>query len=173
MHLTHRVAAVVLTLGLGASLVGCGFHLRGTQTAALPQAYQSIKLELPEQASSLKKPLEIALTDIGGKIDQSDAQTVLRINNYQLKRQLFSGTLTEVRLHLSVTFSIEDHQGRQLTAPRTVVAQRSYQYDRASVNVDNQEQDYLIQVMQTDISQQIARQLHANRLPEAVIDQAQ
>ncbi|MGE8562819.1 MAG: hypothetical protein ACN6NM_03380, partial [Acinetobacter bohemicus] len=26
MHLVQRVAAVVLTLGLSASLVGCGFH---------------------------------------------------------------------------------------------------------------------------------------------------
>lgn len=28
MHLVQRVAAIVLTLGLSASLVGCGFHLK-------------------------------------------------------------------------------------------------------------------------------------------------
>lgn len=30
MHLAQRLAAVVLTLGLSAGLVGCGFHLKGT-----------------------------------------------------------------------------------------------------------------------------------------------
>jgi LPS-assembly lipoprotein len=173
MHLSHQLAAIVLSLGLTASLSGCGFHLRGTQTAALPQDYQSIALAIPEQAQDLKKPLEIALTNIGSQVNSADAQRVLRINGYHLKRFLFSGTLTEVQLHLSVSFSIEDRAGNALTAPRTVFAQRSYQYDRASVNVDNQEQDHLIQVMQNDISQQIARQLHANRLPHAQTDQAQ
>ena len=28
MHLAQRLAAVVLTLGLSAGLVGCGFHLK-------------------------------------------------------------------------------------------------------------------------------------------------
>ncbi len=28
MHLAQRLAAIVLTLGLSAGLVGCGFHLK-------------------------------------------------------------------------------------------------------------------------------------------------
>ena len=39
MHLAQRVAAIVLTLGLSASLVGCGFHLRGTNPSAAPLIY--------------------------------------------------------------------------------------------------------------------------------------
>ncbi len=34
MHLAQRLAAVVLTLGLSAGLVGCGFHLKGTNLTA-------------------------------------------------------------------------------------------------------------------------------------------
>ena len=30
MHLGKRLAAIVLTCGLSAGLVGCGFHLKGT-----------------------------------------------------------------------------------------------------------------------------------------------
>lgn len=169
MHLSHKLAAIVFTLGLSSSLIGCGFHVRGSQTAALPQQYQSIALSIPDQAQALTKPLEIALTNIGSRVNQADSQRVLRINEYKLKRRLFSGTLTEAQLQLSVTFSIEDQAGHRLTAPRTVYAQRSYQYDRATVNVDDQENDYLIQVMHNDISEQISRQLSANRIPQ--IDQ--
>ncbi|GAA5016072.1 hypothetical protein GCM10023206_27570 [Acinetobacter puyangensis] len=173
MHLSQRFAAIVLTLGLSASLVGCGFHLRGTQLSALPQEYQSIRLDLIEKAEPLKKPLSVYLADLGAQVNQPNATTTLRINNYELRRQLFSGKLTEVQLRLSATFSIENAQGEQLTAPRTVIAQRSYQYDIASVNTERQEEQYLIKVMQEDVAQQIVRQLHANRLPQAQIDQAQ
>ena len=38
MHLVQRVAAVVLTLGLSASLVGCGFHLKGMNPTTAPAA---------------------------------------------------------------------------------------------------------------------------------------
>ncbi|MFU8925413.1 LPS assembly lipoprotein LptE [Acinetobacter puyangensis] len=173
MHLSQRFAAIILTLGLSASLVGCGFHLRGTQLSALPQEYQSIRLDLIEKAEPLKKPLSVYLADLGAQVNQPNAATTLRINNYELRRQLFSGKLTEVQLRLSATFSIENAQGEQLTAPRTVIAQRSYQYDIASVNTERQEEQYLIKVMQEDVAQQIVRQLHANRLPQAQIDQAQ
>lgn len=173
MHLSQRFAAIVLTLGLSASLVGCGFHLRGTQLSALPQEYQSIRLDLIEKAEPLKKPLSVYLADLGAQVNQPNATSTLRINNYELRRQLFSGKLTEVQLRLSATFSIENAQGEQLTAPRTVIAQRSYQYDIASVNTERQEEQYLIKVMQEDVAQQIVRQLHANRLPQAQIDQAQ
>lgn len=39
MHLVQRLAAVVLTLGLSAGLVGCGFHLKGMNPSASPMAY--------------------------------------------------------------------------------------------------------------------------------------
>lgn len=172
MHLIHRLAAIVLTLGLSASLVGCGFHLRGTQMSALPQKYQSIQLVVPENAQALKKPLTVYLSNLGAQVDQTQSNTILRISDYQIKRQLFSGKLTEVQLRMSANFYMENLQGEALTAPRTVITQRSYQYDIATVNTERQEEDFLIKVMQEDIAQQIVRQLHANRLPHAQLDQA-
>lgn len=172
MHLTHRLAMIVLTLGLSAGFVGCGFHLRGSQIATLPEQYQSVRLDIPAQAQALQKPLTVYLSNLGAQVNASDADIILHIDRYDLRRQLFSGKLTEVQLRLSASFSLQNAQGELLTAPRTVIAQRSYQYDIASVNTERQEEEFLIQVMQDDIAQQIARQLHANRLPEAKIDQA-
>lgn len=172
MQLGKRFAAIILSCGLSASLIGCGFQLRGTQSAPIAQEYQHLKIELPEQAQPLKKPLTVYLTNLGAQVDQPNYTSVLRIQNYEQKRQLFSGKLTEVQLRAAATFVVEDAQGEQITEPRTVISQRSYQYDIASVNTERQEEDYLFKVMQDDIAQQITRQLHANRLPRAVIDQA-
>ena len=73
--------------------------------------------------------------------------------------------MVETLLRLTVTFQIEDAQGRVITAPRTVTATRSYQYDVATVNTDDQEESYLNNVLINDIAQQISRQVYSNRLP--------
>ena len=44
---------------------------------------------------------------------------------------------------------------------------RSYQYDIATVNTENQEEAHLIEEMNLDAALQIARQLHAGRLQYA------
>ena len=62
---------------------------------------------------------------------------------------------------------IEDAQGRPITEPRTVVATRSYQYNVETVNTDDQEKNYLNQVIVDDVAQQIVRQISSNRLPPA------
>ena len=41
MHLAQRLAAIVLTLGLSAGLVGCGFHLKGSYPTATPLVYNA------------------------------------------------------------------------------------------------------------------------------------
>ena len=40
MHLGKRFATLILTCGLGAGLVGCGFHLKGTNPTAYPLIWQ-------------------------------------------------------------------------------------------------------------------------------------
>ena len=172
MHFTHRLAAIFLTLGLSASLMSCGFHLRGSHIVTLPEQYQSLHLEIPDEAQALKKPLTVYLSNLGAQLDNTPTNVTLRIDHYDLRRQLFSGRLTEVQLRLSVSFRLENAAGEPLTEPRTVIAQRSYQYNIANVNTERQEEAFLVQVMQDDIAQQIVRQLHANRLPDAIIDQA-
>ena len=172
MQLGKCFATMILSCGLVTSMVGCGFQLRGTQSTPIAQQYQSLQLSLPEQAANLRKPLSIYLTNLGAEVDQPQSQFILKISDYQQRRQLFSGKLTEVQLRLSAQFHIEDAHGNQITETRTVVTQRSYQYDIATVNTERQEESFLIKVMQDDIAQQITRQLHANRLPTAVLDQA-
>lgn len=167
MHFAQRIAAVMVTLGLSVGLVGCGFHLKGTSPTTAPLAYQKLNLVLPKNTDELEKQLSVYLAASGVQISQASDADTLRVLEYTPRRQLLNGKLTEVLLRLTVTFQIEDHQGHPITEPRTLTATRSYQYDLATVNTENQEESYLDHIVIDDIAQQIARQIYANRLPKA------
>lgn len=167
MHLGQRIAAVVFTLGLSASLVGCGFHLRGTNPTAVPIAYQKLNFAVPENAELLEDKLSVYLSALGVQVAPASDAYVLRVLDYTPRRHELNGKLVETLLRLTVTFQIEDAQGRVITTPRTVTATRSYQYDVATVNTDDQEESYLNNVLINDVAQQIARQVYSNRLPQA------
>lgn len=168
MHLAQRLAAVVLTLGLSAGLVGCGFHLKGTNPTATPLVYKKLSLELPAKTDDLETQLKVYLTANGVQLSNDNDAYVLRVLEYTPRRQLLNGKLTEVLLlRLTVTFQIEDRQGNKITEPRTLTAARSYQYDLATVNTENQQESYLQRIVIDDLAQQITRQISANRLPKA------
>ena len=167
MHLAQRLAAIVLTLGLSAGLVGCGFHLKGSNPAAIPLVYNKLTLVLPDNTDELENRLSIYLSATGVQLSNANDAYVMRILDYTPRRQLLNGKLTEVLLRLTVTFQIEDHQGRKMTEPRTLTASRNYQYDVATVNTDNQQEAYLNRIVIDDLAQQLTRQIAANRLPKA------
>lgn len=166
MHLVQRVAAIVLTLGLSASLVGCGFHLKGTNPTTAPVAYSKMSLALPNNTEELHEKLAIYLGATGIQLSNNPDAYVLHVLEYTPQRHELNGKLVETLLRLTVTFRIEDAQGNPVTEPRTLTASRSYQYDVATVNTDDQEQKYLNQVIVDDIAQQIVRQISSNRLPK-------
>ena len=167
MHLAQRLAAIVLTLGLSAGLVGCGFHLKGSNPAAIPLVYNKLTLVLPDNTDELENRLSIYLSATGVQLSNANDAYVLRILDYTPRRQLLNGKFTEVLLRLTVTFQIEDHQGRKMTEPRTLTASRNYQYDVATVNTENQQEAYLNRIVIDDLAQQLTRQIAANRLPKA------
>lgn len=173
MHLAQRLATVVLTLGLSAGMVGCDFHLKGTNPTATPLVYTKLNLVLPQDiddtddTDDFQRKLSVYLTASGVQLSNANDAYVLRILDYKTIRHELKGTLIEVILRASVTFQIEDQQGNPITQPRTLNASRSYQYDIATVNTDDQQNKYLRGVLVDDIAQQITRQIAANRLPKA------
>ena len=180
MHLVPRLASVVLTLGLSAGLVGCGFHLKGLSPTSMPVAYPHMKLNLPSEAlhvtdsnnnlipqgNTLQTKLKTYLSGYGIQFDDAKEAYTLHVLDYNYRRQKLSGRVAEVILHLNVTFQIEDAQGNPVTAPRTINGVKSYQYNVATVNVDDNEQDSVISNLIDDVAQQMARQISTNRLPQ-------
>lgn len=169
MHLVQRVAAIVLTLGLSASLVGCGFHLKGMNPTTAPVAYSKMRLVLPDNSEELHEKLAIYLAATGIQLSDNSDAYVLRVLEYTPQRHELNGKLVETLLRLTVTFRIEDAQGQAVTEPRSITASRSYQYNVETVNTDDQEQKYLNQVIIDDMAQQIVRQIASNRLPKVLI----
>lgn len=165
MHLVQRVAAVVLTLGLSASMVGCGFYLKGTNPNVAPIAYQKMNLVMPADTEDLQEKLVVYLGAAGVQLSNQNDAYILRILDYKPQRMELNGKLVETLLRLNVTFRIENAQGQALTEPRTVVATRSYQYDVETVDTEDQEQKYLKQIVIDDVARQIVRQISSNRLP--------
>ncbi|NHB58767.1 hypothetical protein G9F32_12185 [Acinetobacter sp. 194] len=169
MHLAQRLTAVVLTLGLSAGLVGCDFHLKGTNPTATPLVYTKLQLAMPSNTEDFEKKLSVYLAATGVQLSNAEDAYVLRILDYKPQRHELKGRLIEVLLRLNVTFQIEDRSGNPLTQPRTVSASRSYQYNIATVNTDDQQNRYLKEILIDDVAQQISRQIGANRLPKANI----
>ncbi|WP_163121323.1 LPS-assembly lipoprotein LptE [Acinetobacter portensis] len=169
MYLGQRVAAIVLTLGLSAGLVGCGFHLKGTNPSSVPVAYSKMNIVLPENTASLEEKLSLYLTSAGVKLSNGSDAYTLHVLDYSERKLELSGKLRENILRLNVTFRIDDAQGTPLTEPRTIMATRSYQYNDETVNTENQEQTYLTEVLIDDVAQQIVRQISSNRLQQIVV----
>ena len=164
MYLGQRVAAIVLTLGLSAGLVGCGFHLKGTNPSSVPVAYSKMNIVLPANTDTLEEKLSLYLTSAGVKLsNESDAYT-LHVLDYSPRKLELSGKLRENIIRLNITFRIDDAQGNPLTEPRTITATRSYQYNEETVNTEDQEFNYLSEVLVDDVAQQIVRQISSNRL---------
>lgn len=165
MHLGKSFAMVVFTLGLAASLTSCGFHLRGTQPTSTQQSLKYLNFKFPDQARDLEERLSISLGSVGVDTQPNSQADVIRILEYTPRRQMLNGRLTEVYLRLSVTFQLETASGQVLTEPRTLTATRNYQYERATVNTENQEESYLNGLILDDLTQKITNQIINQRLP--------
>jgi LPS-assembly lipoprotein len=68
---------------------------------------------------------------------------------------------------VEVDFQLEDAQDTPLTAVRTAIARRSYQYDINTVGIQSQQEERLTPELYQDAAQQIIRQLATGRLPAA------
>lgn len=171
MYLGQRVAAIVLTLGLSAGLVGCGFHLKGTNPSSVPVAYSKMNIVLPtnKDTDTLEEKLSLYLTSAGVQLSNNNDAYSLRVLDYSLRKLELSGKLRENFLRLNVTFRIDDAQGNALTEPRTIMATRSYQFNDETVNTENQEEVYLTGVLIDDVAQQIVRQISSNRLQQIIV----
>lgn len=157
-----------ISLMIALSTTACGFHLKGLPAGSTQVVqnlhYPVIKLDIPSSYSALNTHLSTQLEGSGVKLNGENA-VVLRVLDYQFRRQQLNGKLTEVLLHLNVTFRMEDQNGKALTQERTVRSYRNYQYNIETVNTENQQEQFLKNIMVEDIAQQISTQVINNRLP--------
>ncbi len=148
---------VALVLLLGA----CGFHLRGS--GSIPEIYHHLQVKAPKD-SLLTKWLRAELIGLQVKLDEPNTP-ILHILAIRPTRQELVGSLTEITIGIEVDFRMEDAQGDPLTATRTIISHRSFQYNQNTVGIPSQQEDLLQTDLYQGAAQQIVRQLATGRMP--------
>ena len=159
------------------TISGCGFHLRG-YNAPMQFSVKHVILKLDDDRTSfdLKLPLTRQLESVGiqvvdniGKKINTANQTstaIISINNVHFKKYELVGILTEIRLLLSadVTYQMTIN-GEEVVITNPIQVERSYQYNKASVNVADQQGAQIRDWLYDNLAQQIADQYIALNLP--------
>ena len=178
---TMLITAVLL--GSPLLLSSCGFHLRGYDA---PMAYSvgSTVLSINEDdivSFRIKRPLKQRLNavginvvdDIGRQINSSNQlyTSTIKVSNVQLKRYELVGVLTEVRLVLSADVIYETLNNRDgassapMIVKNKVQVERTYQFDEASVSIEDKQGAQIQDWLYDNLSQRIADQYVALSLP--------
>lgn len=170
-------------LGTAAGLSGCGFQLRGYDAPMLLNvAKTAVIIEDNRTSFPLKLPLTQQLETLGvDVIDNMTAATVadnnqqagaapvaaITINNVRFRRYELVGVLTEIRLVLSADVSYQTvENGKPMTLSNAIQVERSYQYNKASVNTDDQQGDQIRDWLYDSLARRITDQYVAISLPK-------
>ncbi|RJQ47116.1 MAG: hypothetical protein C4528_05895 [Gammaproteobacteria bacterium] len=144
-------------------LTACGFHLRGSmeQLSSLPALY------LPAGATGLAGELRSAARSSGARLVESreEAQAVVILGGETLERQVRSvgstGKVREFELVYTVSFEVQDKDGKALSDAQTIRLTRDFVFDETQVLGKEAEETVLRQGLQRDAAGQILRRVQA------------
>ncbi len=153
----------LIALICAAALSGCGFHLRGSESAKLP--YQTLHIALPDTAE-INVGLQRQIRSIGTTqlIDSpKDAEAIFVQLNESRAKSILSvnaqGRVREFRLILNYRFHVVNAAGKELVRPNEIGLYRDVRYDDSTVLAKNIEETLLWRDMTNDLVNQIVRRL--------------
>jgi len=170
-------------VGAAAALSGCGFQLRGYDSAMLLDVEKTaVIIEDNRTSFPLKLPLTRRLKTLGVDVignmsseevarnnQQAGAESIaaIDIRNIRFKRYELVGVLTEIRLVLSADVSYQTMEnGKPVTLSNPIQVERSYQYNEASVSTDDQQGDQTRDWLYDTLARRITDQYVAISLPK-------
>ena len=184
---TAIVASLPLlsVFGTASLLTGCGFHLRGYDAPLrFDTARTAILIEDNRISFPLKLPLTRRLQALGVDVvdgismiesaatssaNNTSAEPIatIDINNVRFRRYELVGVLTEIRLVLSADVTYKTVQnGQPVTLTNPIQVERSYQYNEASVNTDDQQGNQVRDWLYDSLARRITDQYVAIGLPK-------
>lgn len=158
---------IVLLIG---QLSGCGFTLRGYHEP-IANINQHIGLKFGNELTDItlknilkEKFQQLTILNVSDSYENANIQ----VKNIELQKFQLVGILTEIRMVMSadVSFSVLQ-DGKVIQKTQRIQAQRSYQYDQASVNIDNPQAEQIQHWLYDNLAQQIADQYFALQLSKA------
>lgn len=160
-----RRAVVAITVGAVVLLAGCGFQLRGTETAtAWPARFQRVVIADSAGPSDIATLLRHRLIDRHGvEVVESGAVPVIRIRMTDLGRRVLVvdsyGKVSAYLLRYRVDFDVADAAGEVLVPAQSIQLQRDYSFSASSVLAKEAEERRLREAMMQDALDQVVRRL--------------
>lgn len=159
----NRYLLNVLTGFTLVTLVGCGFHLRGTAT--LPDSLKTMYVQGVSMQQGLGLELKRGLIRNGVNVvnDYQDGSAVLTVLENKVERRVLSvgrdAKVSEYELHATVSYSVSDGKGKILSEAQQVEAQRDYQFNQDQVLGKDEEERLLREQINQQLVQSILRRL--------------
>jgi len=160
----HRI---LLSLLLLLALQGCGFQLRGSNTAILPESLSPLLIEGLGGNDTTRRQLRSLLQQSGLQLTQKrgQASSVLLLQDRQSKRRVIAidsgGKVVEYELYESLRFELSDSAGKALIDAQRVAILRTHLNPEIDVLGKQQEEQILRQEMRRDLADQILRRISA------------
>jgi LPS-assembly lipoprotein len=168
---TRRLAAVVplylVPCILYLFLSGCGFHLRGASSVALPPELSTLRVTMgsggyPPLLVEVRNAL-LALGNVQLTDDVSASVPVLQLHSESSVRQVLaidsSGRISAYLLNYRVDYLLLGANSKPLLPRQSVKLQREYAFDRLNVLATEKQTEFLQHEMRRDVAQQILRRL--------------
>ncbi|WP_227430055.1 hypothetical protein [Psychrobacter sp. I-STPA6b] len=167
----------VMSVATVTLVTGCGFHLRGYDAPMnMEVKHVAIKLDDSRNAFTLKQPLIQQLESVGinvvddieKQIHQSHHLNIasITVSNIRFKRYELVGVVTEIRLLLAADVTYQTLQGgKPIQVSNPIEVERSYQFNKASVSVEDQQGEQIRDWLYDTLAQRITNQYVALSLP--------
>jgi LPS-assembly lipoprotein len=162
---------------LSLALSGCGFHLRGDSSVALPPELSSLRVTMagasyPPLLVEVRNAL-LALGNVRLTDDVSASVPVLQLHSESSVSEVLaidsSGRISAYLLNYRVDYSLLSADKKPLLPNQSVKLQREYGFDRLNVIATEKQSEFLQNEMRRDVAQQILRRLASLRT-DAVAD---
>ena len=156
---------LLLTI-LSATLLACGFHLRGA--VELPPALKETRIVGVAEFAPLRLELKKVLTNAGAKVLPATATvslSTITISNELYNRRALSvdsqGRVAEYGLMYSFNFQVSDAAGKALVASQKIELNRNYRFDPNAVLAKDTEETQLRADMTNFAVRQLMRRIDA------------
>jgi LPS-assembly lipoprotein len=148
-------------------LSGCGFHLRGASSIALPPELSTMRVTMggasyPPLLVEMRNALQV-LGGVNLTDDVSANVPVLQLLGESSETQVLaidsSGRISAYLLNYRVDYSLLGPDKKLLLPKQPVKLQREYGFDRLNVIATEKQSEFLQTEMRRDVAQQILRRL--------------
>jgi len=140
-------------------LVGCGFHLRGSQGFQITSVWVESK-----GADRVTELVKSALTEEGIKLAESaeKSQVILSLSQETINKRVLSVSASSGNLEeLELNFHVSKPDGEVLLNNQRISLLRDYSFDEKAILAMNAEEEVIQQELFHDIVAQIVRRLQS------------